>query len=115
MVEMTWNTMDVIMLAIFCEAIVELWRKAAPLQPLRRWLVRITPFLYSEEQTVHMLDCPSCTATHVAFACGILYFFVDIVFVRWIVIALVILRLSNWLHLIFSTIRDIQIDRRIRR
>jgi len=126
---MTWNITEVIMLAIFCEAIVELWRKSAPTQwlvlgtlptkenPKPKWkgLVRYTPALYSARQDTHMFQCGFCFATYVSLVSGFLYFYMDIVFVRWIVIAMVILRLSNHFHLIISTIRDIQIDRRIRR
>lgn len=112
---MIWNMMDVIALAIFTEAIVELWKKAAPLQPIREWLVRITPFLYSERQATHLLQCPFCCATYVAFVAGILYFYVDVAPVRWFIIAMVILRMSNWIHLVFSLFRDKQLNMRIDR
>jgi hypothetical protein len=110
---MEWG--NIILLAIFTEAIVELWKKAAPLSPIKDWLVAHTPFLYSEAQQTHLLLCPFCCATYVAFVSGFLYFYMDIVAVRWLVIVMATLRLSNWVHLVFSWIRDKQYDIRVNR
>jgi hypothetical protein len=115
MVEMTWNTMDVIMLAIFCEALVELWKTAAPIQPLKEWLVERTPWLYSERLQTHLLMCPYCLSLYASIVAILFYYYVGHALVWWSVCVLVVHRLSNLTHLIISTIKEHIIDRRIAR
>ena len=109
------SVLDLIVLAIACEAIVELWKKAAPLQPLREWLLRTTPWLYSERQQTHLLNCPYCLSVYAGFAVICLYYFVDAVPVRWLLYGLAVHRASNWMHLAFSLVNDVQLDKRINR
>jgi len=116
---MTWhmhlNIMDLIALVISCEALVELWKKAAPLQGIREWLIRITPLLYSQRQGTHLLGCPYCLSVYVAFAVGLACLYVDAALAWLAVYVLAIHRLSNWLHLVFSLVRDRQINIRLKR
>jgi len=106
------SAVDILILAIACEALVQLWLKAAPLQPARAFLRRITPFLYSETQG-HLLDCPYCLSVWVGFGVVVGYLYVpySILFFA----ALGIHRCSNFIHLIFSFVRDWQMDIRIAR
>jgi hypothetical protein len=103
--------MESIFAVVACEALVQWWFNAAPIQPLRRFLVRMTPFLYSEEQDTHLFDCRYCTSVWAAMV-------VVLVFSRgWhlVLFFLAIHRLSNFLHLCFSLLRDKQLDLRVAR
>lgn len=110
-----WDTIDIIILIVFAEAIVELWKNAAPIAPIKEWLVLHTPFLYSTRQGTHLLMCPYCLSLYAGFAAISLYSCMGYAPVRWVVYALAIHRLSNWTHLIFSLVADAQRDRRIAR
>ena len=109
------ETINLIMIVIAMEGAVELWRKAAPLQPLREKLVAITPFLYSARQQTHLLNCPYCLSVYAGLAGGSLYFWMGIAPVRWLIIAMAIHRMTNYLHLAISILRDKQIDIRVER
>lgn len=109
------NAINLILIVIAMEAAVELWRKAAPLQPIREKLVDITPFLYSERQQTHLLQCPYCLSVYAGVAGGFLYFSMDIACVRWLIIAMAIHRMTNFLHLGMSLLKDKQIDIRVER
>lgn len=106
---------SVLLLAIAAEATVELIKKAGPLQGIKRWIISKTPFLYSEEMQTHLLDCPYCTSFWVGILAAIGYLYMDSVAVVFIVVGLVAHRLSNGLHLLYSILRDKQIDLRIAR
>ena len=112
---MTWGMTDILVLAIFAEAIVELWKKAAPIQPLREWLTDITPWLYSQAQQTHLLNCPYCLSVYAGFAAIFLYWLAAYVPVKWFIYAVAIHRMSNWIHIIFSLFRDMQLNMRIKR
>jgi len=104
-----------ILMIVATEALVELWKKAAPLQGIREWLIRTTPLLYSERQQTHLLDCPYCISVWAGFSLTAMYLFMDTT--AWLVItaSLATHRLSNFLHLYFSLIRDRQLDLRVAR
>lgn len=97
---------------IACEALVQLFFHAEPLQCMRQWLIKITPFLDTEAQG-HLFNCKYCCSLWFATLLTILFFTVPIS--KYFVIMLVIHRLSNFLHLIFSFIRDLQLDIRVNR
>lgn len=99
---------------IACEALTQLWFHAAPLQPLRGFLVRATPFLYSGSQQTHLLDCRYCTSVWVGLLLAILYFLTIQGFL-YFTFFLAVHRGANWIHLVFSYLRDRQIDLRIAR
>lgn len=104
-----------LLLAIAVEAVVELWKKAAPLQGIKRWMISKTPFLYSEEMQTHLLDCPYCTSLWVSILAVIAYLYMDTTVVACIVVGLVAHRLSNYLHLMYSITADKQRDIRVKR
>jgi hypothetical protein len=58
---------------VACEALVQLWFHAAPLQGIRRFFVKITPFLYSKEQETHLLDCKYCVSFWAAIVVTVSY------------------------------------------
>jgi len=109
------GALNLILLLVFCESIVELWKRAAPIQPFRAWLIRVTPFLYSARQQTHLLGCNYCVSVYAGVLTAGIYFFLDVMVVKLIVIALAIHRLSNFLHLSFSLLRDRQMDIRVAR
>jgi hypothetical protein len=106
---------DIIILILATEACVELWKKAAPLDSIKLWLVAHTPWLYSRRQDTHMLLCPYCFSLYVAAGLFTLYFLIDVLAIRCIIYILVIHRCSNYIHLVFSLIRDKQLDIRVAR
>ena len=103
-----------ILLVIASEALIHLFLHASPVQTMRKRMVKITPFLYSREQETHLLDCGYCMSIWMGFLMAFLYFF-DCIIVTYFIYALVIGRLSNHFHMIFSIIRDKQLDIRINR
>ncbi len=103
-----------ILLVIASEALIHLFLHAAPIQSMRRWMIKMTPFLYSKEQETHLLDCGYCISIWTGFFMAFLYF-LDCIIVTYFIYALVIGRLSNHFHMIFSIIRDKQLDIRINR
>ena len=103
-----------IFLAILIEALTELLFKAAPLQGVRAWLIQKTPFLRSEEQG-HLLDCKYCSSVWVAFGVIILTTWFDNGLTRIIAYFIVAARGSNYVHIIFSTVKDFQINLRLER
>jgi len=104
-----------ILAIVACEALVELIKKAAPLQGLKRWIISKTPFLYSREQETHLLECPWCVSVWVGFSVMALYIYMDSTVFLLFVGGLALHRLSNFLHLIFSFLRDKQFDLRVQR
>ncbi len=107
--------MDIILLIVATEALVELWKKAAPLQGIREWLIDKTPLLYSERQQTHLLDCPFCLSFWAGSCLTGMYLFMDTMVWLFITASLTTHRLSNFLHLYFSLMRDRQFDLRVNR
>lgn len=108
------DPVDIIALIVACEALVQLWLHAAPLQDLRWWLVRYTPFLYSQRSEEHLLNCPYCLSVWFGLILIIGYFLFNVV-TMFCAAILTVHRLSNHLHLVFSSLRDAQLDRRVKR
>lgn len=104
-----------IILALATEALVQLWFHAAPLQGIRRWLIDRTPFFYSKEQDTHLLECRYCCAVWAGALAATAFLFWHMPAVQWCAAALATARLANFLHVVFSTIRDVQLDIRIKR
>jgi len=105
--------MEGIIFFIAVEAIVELWKKAAPLQGMKRWSIRHTHFLYSIENDTHLMECPYCMSAWIGFIVLVSYFVCRESLYVFSVFA--IHRLSNHFHLLFSIARDAQLDMRARR
>jgi len=101
-------------LAVLVEALVELLFTAAPLQGIRTWLIKKTAWLRSEEQG-HLLECKYCTGIWIAGGVILLATFADCQALRLMSAALIAARLSNFMHLIISSIRDAQINMRLER
>jgi len=103
----------ILLYVVTCESIVQLIFTAAPLQGIRNFIIRMTPFLYNKKFNTHLLECRYCVSFWVGIILSILYFKVPET--KYVVVALVIHRLSNHFHLVFSLIRDRQLEIRIRR
>ena len=102
--------MKYLILIIATEAIVELWKKAAPLQAFKEWLIAETPFLHSESMDTHLLECPYCMSVWI----GALVLIIYVVFNNSIYLfgALAVHRVSNYVHLVVSYLRDLQLNLR---
>lgn len=103
-----------IALALLTEALVELFFKAAPLQGIRAWLIKKTPVLRSTDQG-HLLECKYCTSVWIAAGVMLLATFADCQALRIASAALIVARLSNYAHILYSTVRDTQFNMRLKR
>jgi hypothetical protein len=103
-----------LVMIILVEALTELLYKAAPLQGIRNWVIKVTPFLRSEEQG-HLLECKYCTAVWVGFVVVLVGTYLDYELVRVFALMIVLGRLSNYVHIVYSTIRDKQLNMRLSR
>lgn len=99
-----------IVLIIATEALVELWKKAAPLQGVKEALIKFTPFLYSRRLDTHLLECPYCMSVWV----GLMVFGSYVIFNGFIYLwgVFAIHRASNYIHLVISYLRDLQLNLR---
>lgn len=104
--------MKIFLYAIVCEALVQLWFRAEPLQPLRWFLIRSTPWLTLNGE--HLFECKYCTSFWIGMLLAFM-FWTGFAWFTWFVYGVVFHRLSNFLHLIFSFILDLQMNLRIRR
>ena len=100
---------------VTCEALVQLWFYGAPIQWLRNLVRRLTPFLYSKIYETHAVDCRYCISVWMGFLVSAFLFSLRDQTVVFFIAALVMHRLSNFLHLVFSLMRDRQIDLRVDR
>ena len=103
-----------IALIILIEALTELTFKAAPLQPLRAWLIRNTPTLRSKAQG-HLLDCKYCTSIWIGAGIITIDFFINNQVLNLLAAIIILSRLANFLHVIFALLRDTQINLRLER
>lgn len=99
--------------AVVCEAMVQIWFYGAPIQWLRNLIRFLTPFLYSKRYGKHMVDCQYCTSVWMGFLVTLFFYNPNTVlfFISWMAIH----RLSNFLHITFSYMWDKQIDLRVAR
>ena len=104
----------IIALAILTEALVELFFTAAPLQGIRAWVIKKTPWLRSEDQG-HLLECKYCVSIWMAGGVVLLAMFLENQGIRIIAGIFILARISNYLHLLISGIRDAQINMRLKR
>jgi hypothetical protein len=104
----------VIFFSLLVEALVELFFKAVPLQGIRQWLIKKTPFLNSTHQG-HLLDCKYCTSLWIAFGVIMLATWFDNGITRIIALFVITGRISNYIHIIWSTARDLQLNMRLAR
>ena len=109
------DIITIIMMIVSTEAIVELIKNAAPLQGIKEWVVRHTPFLYSESQQTHLLQCPWCISVWVGALIALAYFYVDYSVFMVFCLSMTIHRMSNHIHVFFSLMADRQRDIRVAR
>ena len=100
--------MKYLILIIATEALVELWKKAMPLQGIRRKLTELTPFLEIDGQ--HLFDCGYCLSVWIGALIGITYLLYEPSIYFFLVLA--IHRVSNYVHLGVSYLRDLQLNLR---
>jgi hypothetical protein len=106
--------MKILLTIVLIEALTELFFKAAPLQSIRKWLINKTPFLFSVEQG-HLFDCKYCTAFWISIGVVLTAIFLDYYVTRLMAYIIIVHRLSNFVHIIYSTIRDWQLNLRLSR
>lgn len=107
---------ELILYALFVEAITQLIHTAAPLQSIREYIRQHTPSLYSTKQDKHLLDCKYCTSVWIAFFTIALYYaFSPNIFLTIIFYSCIVHRISNYLHIIIGVVRDQQINMRLAR
>jgi len=106
--------LKIIALALVTEALVELFFKAAPLRIIRAWLIRHSPLLNTMDQG-HLLECKYCTSVWIAAFVVLIATVIDGRLTRLIAFALIVARLSNFLHIIFGFIKDLQFNLRLKR
>lgn len=106
--DLTW----LLLYVVACEAIVNLWFHAGPLAKIREITVRSTPSLTIEDYG-NLFECPFCISVWVAIVLSVLY--TSVPESKYFILVLVIHRLSNHFHLIFSYLRDKQLDLRVNR
>jgi len=107
--------MESLFIVVSCEALVQLWFTAAPLQWIREVVIATTPFLYSKKQGTHLLNCRYCVSVWIGLLITVLYYSMNSKAFIFTITVLSVHRLSNFLHLIFSLLRDRQIDIRVAR
>lgn len=105
--------MKILFTILLIEALTELFFKAAPLQGIRTWCVKKTPFLNSEQG--HLFSCKYCTAFWVSVLVVLVAIFLDCYVTRLLAYIIIVHRISNFVHIIYSTIRDWQLNLRLSR
>ena len=106
---------DLIIMIVACEAIVELIKRAAPLQGAKEWVIQHTRFLYSEVQQTHLLQCGWCLSCWVGILITIAYFYLNYSVFMVFCLSMTIHRMSNFIHVFFSLMADRQRDLRVAR
>lgn len=99
---------EYLILIISIEAVVELWKKAAPIQSFKEWLIINTPFLYSPRLDTHLMECPYCMSVWIGFIMSLCYFINH----QFIYVAMILSfhRASNYIHIGISYLRDLQLN-----
>lgn len=109
------SLLDLIIMAVTCESVVQLWFHGAPLQPLRGLLVRLTPFLYSKRMETNLFDCAYCVSVSVGILITLAYFYLNYSVFMVFCLSMTIHRMSNFIHVFFSLMADRQRDIRVAR
>ena len=103
-----------LVMIVLIEALTELVYKAAPLQGIRSWIIGVTPFLRSKEMG-HLLECKYCTSVWIGFFVVLVGTYLDYELIRVFALMIVFGRLSNYVHILYSMIRDKQLNLRLQR
>lgn len=101
-------------LAILTEALVQLIFTAAPLQGARAWLIKKTPALRAGNGE-HLLECKYCTSVWIAAAVVLANRFDKDLYLMTAAVCIIVARISNYVHVLVSWIRDAQINKRLER
>lgn len=102
---------SIILAVILTEAIISLLFTATVLQPFRELLIRIIPLRVRDE---HLLECKICSSFWVGIFCFLLVSYSGGIFYI-LLCGIVVHRLSNYTHLVYSIVRDKQFDMRVNR
>lgn len=105
--------LKILIMVIVTEGLTQLFFEAAPLQGIRRFLIRFTPFFRIDGR--HVFECKYCTSVWVSVLTVYMYFNIENSIITVFCMFIVLHRLSNFLHLGFSLLRDIQLDKRASR
>lgn len=106
--------LNLILLAILTEAVIELLFFAEPLQYFRRILIKFTPSLNLKNYG-HLLDCKYCISFWIGSIIYLLSLFLNNQLTKAIAFCIIVHRLSNYIHIVSSTVRDHQINLRLNR
>ena len=104
----------ILILGTLTEALVELFFTASPLQGIRAWLIKKTP-VFNTLVNGHLLECKYCTSVWIGALIVLLATFADCQATRLAAGVIIVARISNYTHLIVSSMRDAQINMRLRR
>ena len=111
--------MKIILYMLAVEASVQLLFHAAPLQQLRFWIIRHTPFLYVTPSSVsaggHVLGCKYCTSFWIGLFFATFYFFFDSIIVDFAIIVMILHRGSNLIHTVLRLFEENITELRIKR
>ena len=99
--------MKLVMCIIAAEAMTQLTCKAEIFDRLREWIKSLSRF------TNDLLSCPYCVSVWVAGFTVVLYYFYE--WAWWLILLLVIHRVSNVLHDVFSVILNYKINQILER
>jgi hypothetical protein len=103
MIDILWT----ILCMVACEALTQLSNKAVILDRPRNWLIKKSSFFDG------LFQCPYCQSVWMSLIIVIGYSFIP--GFKYLIIALCFHRLSNFLHIVFSYIADLQMDLRVDR
>lgn len=95
----------ILILALTTEALVELFFTAAPLQPIRRAMIERTPLLNSVDFG-HLLNCKFCVSVWFGFFTYFTFLLFGDPFFTFFCFWVIIFRLSNYFHVLFSYLRE---------
>jgi hypothetical protein len=107
------DSIVIILGVIFCEALMNLFFTAGIIQPAREKFMELTPFLSVRGE--HLFSCKMCTSVWTGMVTVGVFQFAHYGVVRFIIYGIVIHRLSNYWHLLYSLNRDRQLDIRVDR
>lgn len=106
----------IIILIFVTEAIVQAIFNACPVKVLKNFVIKYTSFLYCTHQggyEEHLLSCKYCTSFWVGLCCAWLYPFLSNPYIFLLCLGLVLHRMSNFIHVLISYVRDKQLNLRV--
>jgi len=95
----------IVALALTTEALVELIFTAAPLQPLRKAVILHSSFLRLGDYG-HLLECKFCVSVWAGFFVYFAFLLFGDPFFTYFCFWIIIFRISNYFHVVFSLIRE---------